>query len=471
MDRRVAAVLAVLLLTGFAIRAAPVKTGYHYWDETVYLQHGEILAGDHPDNYNEFDFRPPLLSLMLAGIFLITDSVTAVHLLLSLLATAGILLTFLLGRRLFTPATGLIAAAAYTLSIEHITFSHDILVDAVLPVLWLGTALLLLRALETRDRWTAAATGVVAGLAVLMKFTSLVIVPAVACVALAWHYRQSRSRTGAVRRTVEWPGGWAAAAGFALAVTPYLAWSHITYGSAFHTVVTAAHLSGAADPFLTYITGAGAVIGVPFLLGLPVFAAAARRDWFGPVTVTVFVLALYLPLQFLVPNRELRFLLPAMPFLAVAAASGIETGARRLSTGRWVWIAAALVAIAAIPVWAHPDVQHVRDGTFTAHSEPPTYDAAVWLRENTSEDAVLYTNYKWPALGYYSEREIQLLPVEEPFQDRIGEELPRPGYVYHSTEAPDGRDPSLSFLRSDPRFTHVRTFNGTVRLFHYTPAG
>ncbi|MFB6077045.1 MAG: hypothetical protein ABEK12_02860, partial [Candidatus Nanohaloarchaea archaeon] len=77
-----------------------------------------------------FDFRPPLLGLLLGGLFLVTDSIIAAHVLLGFLAALTIPLTFLLGRDLFNTPTGLLAAAGVTLSLEHIAIAHDILVDA-----------------------------------------------------------------------------------------------------------------------------------------------------------------------------------------------------------------------------------------------------------------------------------------------------------------------------------------------------
>jgi hypothetical protein len=58
--------IIALILIGFLLRV--FVTNCYYWDELVYLQHSEILSGK-VNNYNEFDLRPPMLSILIAGLY------------------------------------------------------------------------------------------------------------------------------------------------------------------------------------------------------------------------------------------------------------------------------------------------------------------------------------------------------------------------------------------------------------------
>lgn len=460
MDRRVAAVLLLLFVTGFAVRAVPVKTGYHYWDETVYLQHGEIIAGVSPDNYDEFAFRPPLIGLLLAGVFVVAHSLVAAHLVLAFLAALAIPLTFLLGKRLFGTLTGILAAFGVMVSLEHVKLAHDVLVGPVLPVLWLGTVLALLELQGSGDRWWAAATGVLCGLAVLLKFTSLVLLPAVLVLFAARRWLDGADARDLVRDR----DGWTVLGTFGLTVAPYLAWSWAAYGSPLSVFARALQLSGAPDATLTYVTGFPQVVALPFIAGLLLFPRWWREERWSVVVVAVVALALLLPLQFGIANKELRFLLPVMPFLTVAGAAGL---ARIHRINRYAAPALILLLLlpAAVGAWNSFDIYQVRTGTLATHEVTPTMEAGRWLHEETPAETVVYANYKWPPIAYYSKRPLVLLPVSGNVEDRIGTFLDRPGYVFVHTGA--DREPTVAFLAADPRFTLARSFDDTAYLFRY----
>lgn len=470
MRKTVAVILLALFATGLFIRTVPVKTGVHYWDETVYLQHGKILAGDHPNNYNEFDFRPPLYSLLIGGIFLFTDSLVHVHLILSFLASLGIVATFLLGRRLYGDTAGLIGAGVFMVSLQHIRFSHDVLVDPHLPLLWVGVAFATLRLLETERPIYGAVTGGSIALAVLGKFTALVLLPAVAAVLVLDRYREEQDWADAVHGAVTSRAAWMVGVGFVVVFTPYLLWSWWAYGSPLHVFFRAWQLNGAKDPFLTYLGSSKLLLTYPVALGL-FLLAGLEQDWLErdvllPVT---FTLALYLPLQFLVDNREIRFMFPVLPFLAVLIGRGFD---RVRQVDRRVFGAVlAGVAVLAVPmVLGQYHVQAVAQGNLTMEEYTPVYDAAQWLKAETSADTIVYTNTDYPQIGYYSGREIRLIANA---QDAAAFEqvLKAPGYIYYSEQAPDRFHPSLQALRDDERFVMNRTFSRPGRhevyIFYY----
>ena len=91
-------ILIILLLIGFSLRVF-LSTCY-YWDELIYLQHSEIMTGK-INNYNELDFRPPLLSVMIAGFYLFWHNSLIANIFVTLLATFSILLIYLVGKEMF----------------------------------------------------------------------------------------------------------------------------------------------------------------------------------------------------------------------------------------------------------------------------------------------------------------------------------------------------------------------------------
>ncbi len=464
MDRKIALLLAVIFLTGFAIRLFPVKTGTHFWDETVYLQHGEIIAGESPNNFNEFNFRPPLLPLLLGGLFTLVHSTTAAHIFLAFLSATGILLTFRLGQQLFSTEIGILASIAYALSYSHVKLSHDILVDPLLPLLWIGTALALYRGIQNDSTKMMAAAGAFTGLAILAKFTSLALIP-ISLFLILYHNSRYASLLQTVRKTVKNNAAWTYLGCSVFILLPFLIWSYTSYESFLHTFTKALEFSGSADPFPTYITSIPLLIPLTFLIGLIPYSSDA---WNAPkvnyLFPAAFILGLYLPLQLLVANKELRFLFPLLPFLAVATSHGL-TKAKQLGKKPYYFIIGLVILGSLIQIGTLTDTQRAVQGRITTTGYPPVHTASMWLKNNTAEDTPVYTNFRWPIIAYYSKRPVVFPPPPESIT--LLDLLDRPGYIYYSTKSPPEKPPSLYTLQNDPRFTLNKTFNDKAYLFYY----
>jgi len=476
MDKRkiFLASLAVILVAGFLLRLFPVRGGYHYWDETVYLQHAEILTGESPDVYNEFEFRPPLFSLMLAGAFLISSSLFSAHLTVAGISSLAIILVYIIGKELYSRQTAIIAAAIYAASPLGIILSHDILVDPILPVFWLLTAFSLTRALRSHRRVYFVLTGLIAVLAVLMKFTSLVIIPVVTMVVLISQFKESQFDKDSVFSNLEdfvlSQNNWLIVAGFFIGILPYLIWSYVEFGSALHVFTAAWTKSGARDAFMTYLNGWTIYLLAPLYIGILLFLWKIDLKKMKNYLPIVFFLSLYIPLQFFVANKETRFLIPVVPFMALIAAEGL----RKLRAGeifenmklsKSIFIFLILTSIIIVP--SSMQERNVFAQGLTAEWEAPVMKAGEWLNQNTDENASVYTNYQYPALGYYSKRNIVWFREYVPIDEIIGEEMDESGYVYYSSGSPYPH-PSLEELESDPRFELNKTFENTVYLFYFT---
>ncbi len=420
-----------------------------------------------------------MIPLILAAVFTVTDSIMAAHVMVSVLAALGIPLVYLLGRDLYDWRPGLIAAVVYAASPEHLMESHKLHIDPILPTVWLLVAVLGYRMLDGRSSWYAVLTGAFTGIAVLSKFTSLVLLPLLILLLFLDHAERQDwdlSLNGFITTALSLVYDrrlWQYTTGFITVLAPYLLWSYTTYGHPLYPFIQGAELSGAAQPFLTYINGYSAFIALPFYLGLLLFLPQLRRiadrDIYYPL---LFVIVLYVPLQFMIANKELRYLLPVVPFLALMIGRGLN------QVRRWdqrVLAPLVLVLLLAstmyLPHMAGLYVEMAATGQTTI-KEPttPTYDAAMWMKRNTPEDALLYTNYEWPVLAYYSERPIHLMPMTQPFQNEISTYMTHPGYVFLTERAPDSYDPSIAFAKDDPRFEQVAVFaDGDTYLFQYTP--
>src|SRR5712692_6065339 len=110
------AFVILLVAAAFIVRLWPMSPA-HFWDEAVYLQNAEVICCG-KTNYSELSSRPPLLSLVFAGVFLVWNNVYAASLVTAFLNALGPLFLYFSGRM----AKGRAAAAIASLLLAFSPF-------------------------------------------------------------------------------------------------------------------------------------------------------------------------------------------------------------------------------------------------------------------------------------------------------------------------------------------------------------
>jgi len=216
-----AAFLLGLVAAGFVVRLWPL-TRSHFWDETVYLQDAEVICCG-KTNYSELSARPPLLSLLFAGVFLLWHDMYAASVVTALLNALGPALLYLSGRIL----EGRVAAAIASLLLAFSPFfvtnytGNSLLSDCPAVTLILLSFWLLVGALRKPSDLRFAGAGLALALAVLVRFASIPSVGMLSLLVL-----------GARRR---WRAAFACGVGVAAGLGPYLCWSRYRYGGFLQT--------------------------------------------------------------------------------------------------------------------------------------------------------------------------------------------------------------------------------------------
>ena len=120
------------------------------------------------------------------------------RLVIALLDTLTIFLLFLLGRRLFNSATGLLAAAFYAFTAQAVQLSHFFAMDPASTTFSVLAVLGGVKMVQDRTLRAAVLTGLAAGLAVSSKFSALPILltPFVAAVLAFWTDAQRSRQEG-----------------------------------------------------------------------------------------------------------------------------------------------------------------------------------------------------------------------------------------------------------------------------------
>ena len=141
-------------------------------------------------------FRPPGYPYFLAGVYLVTgQSYLAARVVQMLLGLASCVLAFLLARRLFGPAVGLVLAALMSCYWIFIYFEGELLAPVLEVFLTLATLNVLARWPARTTYKTTVLAGVLVGLSTLVRPNAFVLVP----VALVWIWWIARRRRDLAR--------------------------------------------------------------------------------------------------------------------------------------------------------------------------------------------------------------------------------------------------------------------------------
>lgn len=245
--------LTFIVAAAFIIRLDPAwQLSLHIWDESVHAVVAKHLVFhplrptlyDHPvlsapaDDWTLTEVwlhKPPLaLWLMAASLSVFGIDALALRLPSLLLSTAGVMVTFLIGRRLYDVRVGLLAAALQAVNGLLVALSSGRRVaDHVDTVLVAFVQIGLLAALSARDDRKAAhaawITGVALGLGLLAKSLPAFLILAVAAVAWSGMFGIRRSlglaaRALAAAAAVSWP--WLAYTRHAFPEEARLAWEY-----------------------------------------------------------------------------------------------------------------------------------------------------------------------------------------------------------------------------------------------------
>ena len=324
----------------------------------------ELLGREYPPRY------PPGFPLLLAPVFWLPGATraSAIHV-VAAFAVVAVLLTYVLARRLGGPVAGLLAAGALLLRTEFVDWSHQVMSETATVAMATAIAVLLhhraQHAGDARRQTSLVAIGLACGVAILMRYTNLVFVLAVATALLI----------DARVRAAPWRSAFALCAGPAFALGVLGLFDHITFGSVartgYHYWVPYWHASLAKTFSLAYAArqpGAAALgafggspnliyYGAYILLNVSSawFALAAvwgaavlvRRGNVGTRTVVVYAAALttFLYLTFgLYFYQSGRFMAPLIGVFAAITGAGVADALRRL--GRYQELSLRTVTLA-----------------------------------------------------------------------------------------------------------------------------
>ena len=468
--------LVGVFLGAFTVRVWPLSK-IHFWDEAVYLQDAEVICCG-KTNYSDLDSRPPLLSMIFAAAFLVWHNVYAADIVTALLNAAGPVLLYFCGRRIVGRRAAAIAAllmaflpffvGVFPNGFDSDNTGNSLLTDEPSLTLLLLALLIMLRGLRRNRTAEFALAGFVLGLAVLMRFASLLSVGVLGLLVFA---------------STRWfKAGLATVFGFVVALLPYLVWSRVQYGGFLTTLQRGwQYYEGARESPLFLLRNFGVMFSWVTLAGLALWvgrwiwnwryesAGTDDRDhadqaklvsflWIWAGLLFVFFVAL--------PHQEPRYAMPVGPPLFLLAGSGLTV---LLDFPRLIPRIAGTAALVLGLACTFAPLRVVFGAPFIERSSSEEMQVSEFLDENLPPGTTLYSNFNYPLFAYYSHLPVHELPEAGPKLYSALQDLPRDGVLIVYTKPDIHPDPPPEWLAAHPEFQPWRQFP-SIALYRYRKA-
>jgi hypothetical protein len=303
----------------------------HSWNPRYFL-HPSLLL------YSTYGMNSLLHALGLVSDPFLQSAFLAGRLVSAVAGTLSIALTFEIGRRLFSRNVGLLSAALLAVFPLHITCSRYLKEDALLTFCVLSCVLVTIVAVQSNRRWVLLIAGLLAGVTAGTKYSGilLAIVPASAPWLASRTWKPDRRWIAwAIAAVVIAPLGF-------FATTPYALLDHTKFLKDF--AAESRHMqtghTNTIDPwsqlwmyhfYLSIMPGMTPLIALAAVMGL---GYLIRRGRIEDLFVVAVALLFYLPAEYVkakpAPQPE-RYIMPCLPFLALALAQFVSVVGRYLN--------------------------------------------------------------------------------------------------------------------------------------------
>lgn len=426
-------VLVSILLLGFIIRLKylTVNTGM-WWDEAEYLGMARNWVFDIPLAFNAQ--RPLLFPILLSGLYLLGANEAVVRFFAVLVpSTLAILLTYLVGKEMYTKKIGLIAAyimSIFWLLIFNTTRVHTDALAMVFNLLaiyffWKGYV-------KEKNKKYLLLMGLFLGLGFLTRLVAVLI--ALTIIA----YLLIADKFKFLKEKYMWL---TVGVGF-LTVLPYLIWTKIRFGnmfaftSGYSQVATA---EGLAKPFAWHIFGffkwyTGAILFLVFIVGLvTLFNLIIGFDLVlknkeKKLRADLFVI-LWIAIQvgyfvFVQKAAEDRWLMPMAPAMFLLIGKGCMFIYDNIKKYNKVVAVVIVLGLLAFGSYQQLDLNN-KLIMAKKDSEAQVGMAGKWIKEHSEKGESVISNNVYMELTYYAERHVHDIGKEWTIKERIKEFKPK----------------------------------------------
>ncbi len=450
----------IILLT-FFFYLIPIRAA-HFWDETVYLQNAETIFFG-ATNYNELSFRPPLLSIFYGLGFLIWHSAAFASIITAALAVLAPIFFFFIGKKLYGPKVGTVAALMIGFSPFIIQNANYLLTDV--PVISF-MAISFYLALFRERKGLLFLSGIFLSLSILMKFTAILLAPILLLYLII-------TKTKLKNILIFCSGG-------LLAMLPYLVWAQASFGNFLEPFIKGnSFVQGATQGLWFYFASLPVAFTPLALIGFILFIiysirGLAKRDFKFKKEELTFLAWIALIAAFLMytPHKELRYILPiSVPFILLAS-RGLFFIPEKMFKKNRARISRILTCTVIIFMIASALIYHAffSGFNFIDNSKSADMIASNYLTKDLGFNGTIYffVGDDWPVFAYYTGLKTELLPWGTPDSFYKGDysilKKNSALIINNQTES----DPKISWMNNSTQFKFMGNSN-QYYFYEYSP--
>lgn len=391
-----------------------------WWDEAVYMGLAENLYYHGAYAFNTGDqekFRPPLYPATLASLFLLTGpSETAAIILNIILAIMTAIILYYLSEELYHDRKISIAAPALLLaSQQYIFWTSKILTETLAVFLVTLSLFAYIKISKSKTHAIPPVFGLILALAFLARYP-LIILPAYFCLfTLATKgFRAQASKISAAHKLKSIP--LEAIIVFLITLSPWIHHSIATYGNPLGAALENIHQVNdlyPSDPktyyifnFFTYYPLLGPLLIAGIILSFRKNSINKKEDMF--IIGWLAVILLYL--TFGVGQKYMRFLLIALPCMAIISARALSYISGKLTKRH----SALLMSLAILSICIVSSADGITTAIADKKNNIALREAGEYMRIHSSiNETIMSENY--PLFYYYTKHKVIQYP-EKPEQ-------------------------------------------------------
>jgi 4-amino-4-deoxy-L-arabinose transferase-like glycosyltransferase len=436
-------IIILILIIALSLRLFPIRIA-HFWDETVYLQHAEMMfSGRH--NFDELAFRPPFLSILFFLGFFIFHSPISASIICALIGTAGAFVIYLIGKKVYNEKAGMIAGLIFAFTPFIILNSNYLLTD--IPAIVFGAIALYLALFKDKKIYLFLA-GIIFSISILTKFTAGLMILVLIYLFVIKKY--SLKMIGVF------------ILGMIICILPYIIWTQITYGSFISPIIIGQGMVGDNnESTLFYFQNLPHAFGYIIIVGLILWFiglifSILKKDYSKLKTDSVFILwtVLFLLYLTLTPHKELRYVLPVAVPIILFTSSGLTFLLDKLKKYYravfWIVLVFYLIYMGSLSYGG----EAIRNGQFVDFTVTDEMKVAHYLVNELNYTGIIYSNERWPVLAYYSGLETRtLFPNDPNFYEKYETMMNNSGILIGMYNV---KDPQPFWLNKNSQFVHLK---------------